>query len=103
MGVWNQICKWTHVNNFFVFSFRDLVEIHDHVGLKGKAKKVFQGIIMISCWAIWKARNKLRFEGIQVKVLDVISEIKSIGFLWVRSRAKMSSLSWTDWCKYEIV
>ena len=77
--------------------------MHEHVGLKCKAKVVFQGIIFLSCWVIWRARNKLKFEGKTVKIEEVISEIKSIGFLWVRSRAKFSNLSWTDWCKYEIV
>ncbi|PWA80208.1 RNA-directed DNA polymerase, eukaryota [Artemisia annua] len=101
--VWNLICKWTHVQRFFAFSFKDLIEMHDHVGLKGKAKVVFQGIIFISCWAIWRARNKLKFEGIKIKVEEVVSEIKSMGFLWVRSRLKMYSLSWSDWCKYEIM
>ena len=101
--VWDLICKWTHVHRFFAFSFKDLIEVHEHVGLKGKAKVVFQGIIFISCWAIWRARNKLKFEGIKVKIEEVFSEIKSTGFLWVRSRLKLSSLSWSDWCKYEIV
>ena len=73
------------------------------MGLRGKAKKVFQGIIFLSCWVIWRARNKLKFEGKNVKIEEIISEIKSIGFLWVRARAKFSSLSWSDWCKYVIV
>ncbi|PWA53873.1 RNA-directed DNA polymerase, eukaryota [Artemisia annua] len=103
MRVWNHICSWTRVQHFFAFSFRDLIEVHKHVGLKGKAKKVFQGIIFLSCWVIWRARNKLKFEGKQVKIEEVISDIKSIGFLWVRSRAKFSNLSCSNWCKYDIV
>ncbi|PWA75409.1 RNA-directed DNA polymerase, eukaryota, Reverse transcriptase zinc-binding domain protein [Artemisia annua] len=103
MLVWNHICSWTRVQCFFAFSFRDLIEVHEHVGLKGKAKKVFQGIIFLSCWVIWRARNKSKFEGKKVKIEEIISDIKSIGFLWVRSRAKLSNLSWPDWCKYEIV
>lgn len=103
MVVWNHICNWTRVQRFFAFSFRDLIEVHDHVGLKGKAKWVFQGIVIISCWVIWRARNKRRFEGIDVRTVEVISEIKSLGFLWVCSRAKLSRLSWSDWCKYVIV
>ncbi|PWA71177.1 RNA-directed DNA polymerase, eukaryota [Artemisia annua] len=63
MLVWNHICNWTRVQHFFAFSFRALIEVHEHVGLKGKAKKVFQGIIFLSCWVIWRARNKLKFEG----------------------------------------
>ncbi|PWA67589.1 RNA-directed DNA polymerase, eukaryota [Artemisia annua] len=103
MLVWNHICSWTRVQRFFAFSFRDLIEVHEHVGLRGKAKKVFQGIILLSCWVIWRARNKSKFEGKTVKIEEIISEIKSIGFLWVRSRAKFSNLSWTDWCIYDIV
>ena len=100
MNVWNRICSWTRVQRFFVFSFKDLIELYNHVGLKGKAKKIFKGIIFISCWAIWRARNKRKFEGKIVKIEEVMSDIKSLGFLWVRSRAKCSNLAWIDWCKF---
>ncbi|PWA74341.1 RNA-directed DNA polymerase, eukaryota [Artemisia annua] len=103
MVVWSHICSWTRVQRFFAFSFRDLIEVHEHVGLRGKAKKVFHGIILLSCWAIWRARNRSKFDGKSVKPEEIISDIKSIGFLWVRSRAKLANVTWSDWCKYDIV
>ncbi|MFS7978580.1 hypothetical protein Hanom_Chr10g00917111 [Helianthus anomalus] len=46
-----------------------------------KARDVFCGIVRVACWCIWRARNNLRFKNKQVKVADIISEIKSLGFL----------------------
>ncbi|PWA83317.1 RNA-directed DNA polymerase, eukaryota [Artemisia annua] len=59
--LWQGISQWCKVPNIYAFSFGDLLELHNFVGLKGIAKEVFHGIIMIGCWSLWKARNELRF------------------------------------------
>ncbi|KAJ0883730.1 hypothetical protein HanPSC8_Chr10g0425061 [Helianthus annuus] len=76
------------------------MEVHNQVGLAGRARDVFCGIVRVACWCIWRARNNLRFENKQVKVADIISEIKSLGFLWICNRSKDRNISWVDWCSF---
>ncbi|PWA53679.1 RNA-directed DNA polymerase, eukaryota [Artemisia annua] len=101
--VWQGISQWCKVPNIYAFSFSDLLELHNFAGLKGTAKKVFQGMIIISCWVIWKARNDLRFSNKPVNASHIISEIKSVGFLWFSNRGKRKSVSWENWCKFSFM
>ncbi|XP_035834146.1 uncharacterized protein LOC118482665 [Helianthus annuus] len=94
--LWNRISAWCKIPNIFVFSFRDLLEIHDHVGLSGIKKEALKRIIRIWCWNIWRARNGPKFNNIAVKVKKIISEVKSVGFLWYNVRSKNSNVSWED-------
>ncbi|XP_021986529.1 uncharacterized protein LOC110882962 [Helianthus annuus] len=80
--VWHHIVLWCKVPLFVTGSVRELLEVHNAVGLSNTAKEVFQGVVRVGCWSIWRSRNKLRFEDKQVRVEDILSEIKSNGFLW---------------------
>ncbi|KAJ0937947.1 hypothetical protein HanRHA438_Chr03g0147551 [Helianthus annuus] len=89
--------------NFFVISFRDLMEIHNHSGLNELEKFILHGIIIICCWCIWRSRNEFRFANIPAQVENIISEIKMVGFLWVRSRTKLKTLTWENWSSFVIM
>ena len=101
--LWQGISQWCKVSSIFAFSFDDLLELHNFVGLKGIAKEVFHGIIMIGCWALWKARNELRFSNKKVRASDILSEVKVVGFLWFSNRGWRKSLSWENWCKFRFM
>ncbi|KAM0048221.1 putative reverse transcriptase zinc-binding domain-containing protein [Helianthus debilis subsp. tardiflorus] len=101
--VWQKLCAWCRVPIFFVFYFRDLLKINNHCGKKAGEKEAFQGIVIISCWSIWKARNERRFNGKQSKVESTVSEVRSLGFLWFKNRSKYKSVLWLDWCKFVIM
>ncbi|XP_035831977.1 uncharacterized protein LOC118481011 [Helianthus annuus] len=75
--IWNFVSNWCRVPNCFVFSFRDLMEIHNHSGLNEREKTILNGIIIICCWSIWKARNEFRFANKPARVENIISEIKT--------------------------
>ncbi|PWA80722.1 RNA-directed DNA polymerase, eukaryota [Artemisia annua] len=101
--LWHRISTWCKIQNLFAFSFKDLLEAHNYVGLTGKSKDIFYGIVIIGCWSIWKARNNLKFQQKKVKMDDIFSEVKVLGFLWAKNRAKLASLSWDNWCKFVIM
>ncbi|KAJ0780408.1 putative RNA-directed DNA polymerase [Helianthus annuus] len=88
LGVWEKISFWCKIPKFFVFSFRDLVEIHK-VGDRSLAeRKALHGIVISTCWVLWKARNNLRFNGISSSVDEVFSEVMIVSFFWFKYRAK---------------
>ena len=101
--LWQHISSWCKIQNLFAFSFRDLLDAHNYVGLAGKAKDILYGIIIIGCWSIWKARNNLKFQQKKAKMEDIFGEVKVLGFLWAKNRAKLASLTWENWCKFIIM
>ena len=101
--IWQHLSSWCKVQNFFAFSFKDLLDFQNFVGLSGRAKEIFYGIIIIGCWCIWRARNLLKFQKKKAKVEEIIGEIKVLGFLWARNRAKIPSLDWDRWCNFVIM
>ena len=101
--LWQHVSSWCRVPNIFAFSFKDLLEVHNFVGLSGRSREIFYGIIIIGCWCIWRARNHLKFQRKKARMEDIIGEIKVLGFLWAKNRAKLSSLDWDSWCKFVIM
>ena len=45
----------------------------------------------------------LKFQGKKAKVEVVIGEIKVLGYLWAKGRAKVPSLDWERWCNFVIM
>ncbi|XP_021995690.1 uncharacterized protein LOC110892858 [Helianthus annuus] len=98
--LWNFVSKWCRVPQIFAFSVQDLLESYVTCGLKEPEKLIFQGVLIIACWSLWKVRNEARFRNVPVKIEKVISEVKALGFLWVKNRTKFKKLSWENWSTY---
>ncbi|KAJ0455678.1 putative reverse transcriptase zinc-binding domain-containing protein [Helianthus annuus] len=102
-GVWLAIASWCGVPNLFAFSIRDVVTMHNLVGFKGIKKVAFHGVMYVAVWSIWRARNQCIFSDKKLKVMEVIAEIKSLSFLWFRSRYNKGSIDWNSWCKFDVM
>ncbi|XP_021995837.1 uncharacterized protein LOC110893020 [Helianthus annuus] len=100
VGVWEKVSFWCRIPRFFIFSFRDLVELHS-VGDREKAdREALHGVVLTTCWVLWKARNKLRFNGIRSSVEEIFSEVRVVSFFWFKHRAKKGKFEWEDLCKF---
>ncbi|PWA60030.1 RNA-directed DNA polymerase, eukaryota, Reverse transcriptase zinc-binding domain protein [Artemisia annua] len=95
--VWSFVERWCRLDPIIVFDVKDLLLIPDSVGGSKWAKKIVRGIIMTTCWVIWKARNAKVFEGVIPKVHEIVATIKSLSFLWLRSRSRFKIIQWKDW------
>ncbi|XP_022007977.1 uncharacterized protein LOC110907284 [Helianthus annuus] len=78
------LCNDGEDSVFHIFSscyvgFKDVALIHEFVGLKGAQKEAFKGVTRIGVWCIWKARNKARFENKEVRIEEIINEVKALG------------------------
>ncbi|KAJ0605604.1 hypothetical protein HanHA300_Chr02g0064871 [Helianthus annuus] len=102
-GVWAAISVWCRVPNIFAFSTKDLVSAQAQQGWPENKKIIVQGIITIAAWRVWKARNEKTFSNKVPKVADIISDIKTLGFLWFKNRAKWGSVDGDKWCKFDIM
>ncbi|KAJ0733709.1 putative reverse transcriptase zinc-binding domain-containing protein [Helianthus annuus] len=99
-GVWDAIASWCKIPRFFVFSLSDVLHITDQLIYPAKKKEIIYGIIIIVCWRIWKARNEKVFNGVDSNIVHIVSDVKSLGFLWFRSRYKEGSIDWRNWCSF---
>ncbi|MFS8028122.1 hypothetical protein Hanom_Chr16g01506751 [Helianthus anomalus] len=95
--IWALVSLWCKIPDIFAFSIKDLLELHEDIGITGRKKAVIQGIIRIGCWCIWKARNDYKFNNKEIKVEGIMRDIKTLGFFWFNSRSKGSVVSWDDW------
>ncbi|KAI3742186.1 hypothetical protein L1987_59866 [Smallanthus sonchifolius] len=98
--IWNGISSWCKIPNIFAFSIKDLFGIHKELRASDKKKEAVQGIIMIVCWSIWRARNNVIFSNKAIKVGSIISEVKALSFLWFVNRSKYKELGWSEWCSF---
>ncbi|XP_021996147.1 uncharacterized protein LOC110893345 [Helianthus annuus] len=100
LGLWEKISFWCRIPKFFIFSFRDLVEIHKFGARRSVERKAIHGIVLSACWVLWKARNNLRFNDKRSSIEEVFSEVMVVSFFWFKHRVKKGSFDWGDWCKF---
>ncbi|XP_076919810.1 uncharacterized protein LOC143580751 [Bidens hawaiensis] len=81
MTVWEGILRWCSLPNFFVFSLKDVIEMHRMDGLSPLRKEIIRGVVMTCCWRIWRARNEMIFDDKRCKVVEIVADVKAISFL----------------------
>ncbi|KAJ0788573.1 putative RNA-directed DNA polymerase [Helianthus annuus] len=96
--VWALFCGWARLPPLFAFSFRDLAEFHKVCNLNKEEKTVVKGLIIIGSWCIWKERNDKIFSNSGGRSEDIMRNIKSLGFLWLKNRSKFKDIVWVEWC-----
>ncbi|XP_022014833.1 uncharacterized protein LOC110914341 [Helianthus annuus] len=89
--IWQKVSRWCRIPTIFGFSIKDLLEIHKFSRLGSSESKILQGIIIIACWCIWLVRNKVVFSGSRANVEDVFSELRSMGYFWLKHRSAFQS------------
>ena len=87
-GIRNALSRWCRIPRMFVFHVHDLMEMHEHCGASGNKKMVLHGIIIIACWRMWRARNEKIFSNKDLNVVEMVVDIKTLGFLWYKHRFK---------------
>ncbi|KAJ0547568.1 hypothetical protein HanRHA438_Chr08g0358371 [Helianthus annuus] len=86
----------------FAISFRDLLEVHKGCGGDKKAKEIVTGLVIVTCWCIWKFRNtKIFFNG-RGNSDEIYGDVRTLDFLWLKCRSKHSNIVWKDWCKFSL-
>ncbi|XP_022003812.1 uncharacterized protein LOC110901282 [Helianthus annuus] len=96
-GVWNAIARWVGLPQFYFFSVADILHMEYTSSWSKEKKTALHGVLVISCWRIWRARNERIFKNERRTVVDIVADIKALGFLWFSSRYKKGLVGWMDW------
>ena len=102
-GIWQAISTWCGIPSVFAFETKDLIEIANNCRRAPIYKEIIKGIMIITCWRIWKARNDLIFRGVRTNGVKIIAEVKAYGFLWYKHRSKRSVCDWENWCNLNLM
>ncbi|KAJ0427646.1 putative RNA-directed DNA polymerase [Helianthus annuus] len=100
--IWHVIGQWCKYPALYAFCFRDVLDFYKWAPGGKKKRKAFQAITLITIWCIWKQRNEIVYGGSQLSVANVVEEIKSRSFFWVRIRAKELNITWDAWKKFDV-
>ncbi|XP_021986079.1 uncharacterized protein LOC110882343 [Helianthus annuus] len=55
--VWSQFCDWVRLLPIFAFSLADILDLYKNVNEDKKSKEIVRGLVTVTCWCLWKARN----------------------------------------------
>ncbi|XP_076892174.1 uncharacterized protein LOC143543823 [Bidens hawaiensis] len=100
--MWSIIAQWCNLPSLLILSFRDVMDLHNFSSLPMEKAKILHAICLTAIWCLWKKRNELVHSGIPIKLSTLLEEIKVLGYLWIKNRAKKYGLTWEDWCKFRV-
>ncbi|KAL9997683.1 putative reverse transcriptase zinc-binding domain-containing protein [Helianthus debilis subsp. tardiflorus] len=103
VGMWNGLSNWFRIPDTYAFQVQDLVNMHELCGASGNKKEIIYGLVILACWRLWKARNEKIFNGKKSHVVELISDVKAIGFLWYKHRLKGDIVDWDRWSNFDVM
>ncbi|KAM0052219.1 putative RNA-directed DNA polymerase [Helianthus debilis subsp. tardiflorus] len=96
-SVWSGFCRWVRLPMFFAFSLADILDLSKNVNGDKAYKDIVRGLVSVTCWCIWKARNAKIFSDGKGSSEEIIGEAKVLSFLWLKNRSSHCNLVWRDW------
>ncbi|KAJ0802039.1 putative reverse transcriptase zinc-binding domain-containing protein [Helianthus annuus] len=99
LRVWSGISSWINCPPIFAFCFKDLMDLHLSSDGGATGKDIIRGIIIATCWFIWKARNEKFFRSGKGDGLEIVGMVKTYSFFWFKNRSKFKDLDWVEWGK----
>ncbi|XP_022024071.1 uncharacterized protein LOC110924362 [Helianthus annuus] len=100
--IWQNLAGWCMIPPVIAFGIGDLLTLHESSSGSRKIRKVIHALVLVTFWSIWKARNEVVFRQVKANTTRSLDEIKSVTYLWVKSRAKVAALSWEDWSRFSL-
>ncbi|XP_022031509.1 uncharacterized protein LOC110932487 [Helianthus annuus] len=101
-AIWQAISLWLKIPPIFAFGLKDILELHNFVGVSLKSKKAVYAVCLSVMWCVWKARNELIFNQTGWSLEKVVGDIKALSFLWVKARSKHPGLDWKIWSGFNM-
>lgn len=101
--LWEEIKIWCRLTSIIAFSANDLIFLHESLTGSNLRRTMTHLVIMVSCWVIWKARNRLIFDQKKTTISEMVGEIKSVGLMWAKHRAISENISDCQWFEFNFL
>ncbi|KAM0036425.1 putative reverse transcriptase zinc-binding domain-containing protein [Helianthus debilis subsp. tardiflorus] len=102
-GIWEEVFSWCRIATPFFFGAKDVLVYNTFCRGSGRWKKIIYSVVQTAIWCIWRTRNEVIFKNKRMTVKNVVEEIKVLSFLWFKHRAKTLTITWEDWCNFDLV
>lgn len=96
--IWTRVQAWCKLAPMIVFEVSDLLKLTELQKSSNQDAYVLTGIIITTMWAIWNERNNRNFHRKYRRPIEVVENIKTTSFFWIRNRAKKKVVDWNIWC-----
>ncbi|XP_076955628.1 uncharacterized protein LOC143630518 [Bidens hawaiensis] len=97
-SVWEGIERWCGLETIYAFEVRYLMEVFNFATGGKMGKRIVHGVIVV-VWCIKKARDDSIFNGKKANIGKIVASVKSLLFLWLKSRSRFKKIVWKNWCK----
>ncbi|KAJ0597677.1 hypothetical protein HanRHA438_Chr04g0185621 [Helianthus annuus] len=101
--IWDLVSHWCRLKSIYILELKDLAIIQNQNRGSVKWRKVISLVIQTVVWVIWRTRNEATFNGKQANLTRMKEEIKMLGYMWLKSRANALSLTWENWCHFDLI
>ncbi|KAJ0609369.1 putative reverse transcriptase zinc-binding domain-containing protein [Helianthus annuus] len=91
--VWQALFQWCKTHPILAFSLRDILDSYKQLDGSKERRKAFHAVCLVTVWSIWNMRNELMFRGKDKSVNNIVEEIKTKSFLWIKNRSKNLELT----------
>ncbi|XP_071704799.1 uncharacterized protein [Rutidosis leptorrhynchoides] len=95
--IWNGISKWWNLSLPPGSILDDLIKCSTSIGVESSKRKIWQAVVWVTCYLIWKNRNLKVFKNDCWAALKVIAEIQVKTYEWIKNRSRKPFLPWQQW------
>ncbi|XP_071718215.1 uncharacterized protein [Rutidosis leptorrhynchoides] len=94
--VWARIYNWWNMGPC-TFSSVDILEGNLSQASSSLGKKIWQGVVWVCAYYLWKNRNMKVFRNEEWCVPVLVNEIQVKAFEWISCRLKGKNIDWSTW------
>nr|XP_043616270.1 uncharacterized protein LOC122588210 [Erigeron canadensis] len=76
---------------------KDILNWLDSLRITGLKRRIFEAIIFVWWWHVWKERNNARHNDTHENINDIFNSVVSLSFIWISSRDRKHHYVWSDW------
>ncbi|XP_071695612.1 uncharacterized protein [Rutidosis leptorrhynchoides] len=95
--IWVKIFAWWGVSSSLWHSLSEMLQTGAIQQNLDSGALIWQAVIWISCYLIWKNRNQVVFNNKGWCTPNALNEIQIKSFEWVAKRIKGRTLDWHNW------
>lgn len=96
-SLWESVARWCNVSGLLLWQVTDLTSPETLNLVSAESKEIWQSILLVTCWCIWRARNGVIKEDKVWSHLQIFSDVQALSHLWLSSQKPSLLPKWPFW------